>query len=49
MWAAEGRNKDTLGRFFDQLGAERAAALTHVSCGGAECIHAVLRDRARPR
>ncbi|UQX09537.1 ISL3 family transposase [Candidatus Mycobacterium methanotrophicum] len=46
VWAAEGRNKDTLGRFFDQLGAERAAALTHVSCDGAEWIHAVLRDRA---
>ncbi len=46
VWAAEGRNKDTLARFFDQLGADRAAALTHVSCDGAEWIHAVLRDRA---
>ncbi|EUA44361.1 transposase family protein [Mycobacterium xenopi 3993] len=46
VWAAEGRNKDTLGRFFDQLGAERAAALTHVSCDGAEWIHAVLAERA---
>ena len=46
VWAAEGRNQDTLGRFFDQLGAQRAAALTHVSCDGAEWIHAVLRDRA---
>lgn len=46
VWAAEGRNKDTLGRFFDELGAERAAALTHVSCDGAEWIHAVVTERA---
>ena len=46
VWAAEGRNQDTLGRFFDQLGAERAAALTHVSCDGAEWIHALVRLRA---
>ena len=46
VWAAEGRNQDTLGRFFDQLGAQRSAALTHVSCDGAEWIHTVLRARA---
>lgn len=46
VWAAEGRNKDTLGRFFDQLGDQRAAALTHVSCDGAEWIHAVVTERA---
>lgn len=46
VWAAEGRNKDTLGRFFDQLGAERAAALTHVSCDGAEWIHTVVAANA---
>ncbi|UQX12748.1 ISL3 family transposase [Candidatus Mycobacterium methanotrophicum] len=46
VWAAEGRNQDTLGRFFDQLGAQRCAALTHVSCDGAEWIHAALRARA---
>jgi transposase len=46
VWAAPGRNQDTLSRFFDTLGAERAAALTHVSCDGAEWIHAVLRARA---
>jgi transposase len=39
VWAAEGRNKDTLARFFDELGAGRAAALTHVSCDGADWIH----------
>jgi transposase len=46
VWAAEGRNQDTLGRFFDQLGAERARLLTHVSCDGAEWIHALVRLRA---
>ena len=46
VWAAEGRNKDTLTRFFDELGVERAASLTHVSCDGAEWIHAVVTERA---
>lgn len=46
VWAAEGRNQDTLTRFFADLGAERAALLTHVSCDGAEWIHAVVRQRA---
>jgi transposase len=44
--AAEGRNQDTLGAFFDQLGADRGGRLTHVSCDGAEWIHAVVRARA---
>ena len=46
VWAAEGRNQETLGRFFDELGAERATLLTHVSCDGAEWIHAVVREKA---
>ena len=46
MWAGEGRNQDTLGRFFDELGAGRATRLTHVSCDGAEWIHALVRARA---
>ncbi|UQX12043.1 transposase [Candidatus Mycobacterium methanotrophicum] len=45
VWAGEGRNQDTLGKFFDQLGAQRCAALTRVSCDGAEWIHTVLRAR----
>jgi transposase len=40
------RTKETLGPFFDDLGAERAAALTHVSADGAESIHAVVAARA---
>ncbi|WP_167470621.1 transposase [Mycobacterium innocens] len=35
-----------LGRFFDQLGTQRCALLTHVSCDAAEWIHAVVRARA---
>lgn len=46
VWAAEGRNKDTLSRFFNDLGAGRAAALTHVSCDGAEWIHTVVAANA---
>jgi transposase len=47
VWAAEGRDKATLTRFFDELGEQRSAQLTHVSCDGAEWIHAVVRTRAR--
>lgn len=46
VWAAEGRNKQTLGRFFDQLGDQRTKMLTHVSCDGAQWIHAVVAERA---
>lgn len=46
VWAAEGRNKDTLARFFDELGAARAALLTHASCDGAQWIHTVVTARA---
>jgi transposase len=46
VWAKEGRNQETLGKFFDQLGAERAGLLTHVSCDGAEWIHALVRERS---
>jgi transposase len=46
VWAQEGRNQETLGAFFDELGDERAKLLTHVSCDGAEWIHGVVRERA---
>lgn len=46
VWAREGRNAATLNAFFDDLGAERAAQLTHVSADGAEWIHTVVGDRA---
>jgi transposase len=46
VWAKEGRNQETLGKFFDELGAERARLLTHVSCDGAEWIHFLVGERA---
>ena len=46
VWAAEGRNADTVGKFFDALGPARAGALTHVSADGAAWIHTVVRARA---
>ena len=45
VWAAPGREKATLGRFFDALGAERCAAITHVSADGADWISAVVAAR----
>jgi transposase len=39
VWAAEGRNSETILKFFHALGAERAKELTHVSADGAEWIH----------
>jgi transposase len=38
VWAAEGRSKKVVERFFDQLGPQRCAQLTHVSSDGAEWI-----------
>ncbi|QNK79704.1 ISL3 family transposase [Nakamurella sp. PAMC28650] len=46
VWAAPGRNSDTLHRFFDELGPDRAAALTHVSADGAQWIHDTVTVRA---
>jgi transposase len=46
VWAAEGRNTQTLLRFFDALGAERAGQLTHVSADGADWIHTVVAEKA---
>jgi transposase len=47
VWAAEGRDKETLAGFFTELGAQRSAELTHVSADGAEWIHAVVREHAK--
>jgi len=46
VWAGKGRDAATLRAFFDALGAERAAQLTHVSADGAEWIHTVVAERA---
>jgi transposase len=42
VWAAEGRDTHTLGRFFDALGAERAAEITHVSADMGPWVHKAL-------
>jgi len=45
IWAAPGRDEATLRRFFDALGAERAAQITHVSADAAEWIATVVAER----
>jgi transposase len=46
VWAGKDRNSQTLQRFFDDLGPDRAKALTHVSADGAEWIHDTVARRA---
>ena len=46
VWAGKGANQDTLRSFFDALGPQRCARLTHVSCDGAEWMHDVVTERA---
>lgn len=46
IWAAKGRSKETVNRFFDALGEERATALQFVTCDGAEWIRTVVAERA---
>ena len=45
VWAAPGRDEATLRRFFDALGAERAAQITHVSADAADWIATVVAER----
>jgi transposase len=45
VWAREGRDERTLWRFFDELGPERCAALTHVSADAASWIANVVAVR----
>jgi len=45
VWAAPGRDKATLERFFDALGEERCKLITHVSADGADWISAVVAAR----
>lgn len=46
VWAGPGRNDTALEVFFDELGAERAALLTHVSADMADWIARVVAKRA---
>jgi len=45
VWAAAGRDQATLRRFFDILGEDRCAQLTHVSADAAEWIADVVAER----
>ena len=45
VWAAPGRNDRTLEQFFDLLGEERAAQITHVSADAADWIERVVTAR----
>ena len=46
VWAGPGRNDAALHVFFDELGPERAALLTHVSADMADWIARVVAERA---
>lgn len=45
VWAAPGRDRATLNGFFDALGPERSALITHVSADAAEWISDVVTKR----
>ena len=45
VWAAPGRDEDSLRAFFDLLGEERSRRLTHVSADAAKWISVVVAER----
>lgn len=45
VWAAPGRDSATLGEFFDLLGPQRCAQITHVSADGADFIDSIVAAR----
>lgn len=45
VWAAAGRDKETLGTFFDALGVERAKQIKLVSADAAEWISTVVAEK----
>lgn len=45
VWAAPGRDRDTLRGFFDELGPERSAQITHISSDTADWIAEVTAER----
>ena len=42
VWAAPGRNSATVREFFDLLGPDRCAQITHVSADGADFIDTIV-------
>jgi len=45
VWAAPGRTSATVREFFDLLGPERCAQITHVSADGADFIDSIVAAR----
>lgn len=45
VWAAPGRSSATVGEFFDLLGEDRCAQITHVSADGADFIDTIVAAR----
>ena len=45
VWAAPGRTSATVGEFFDLLGEDRCAEITHVSADGADFIETIVAAR----
>jgi len=45
VWAAPGRDKATVAAFFDELGPDRCALISHVSADGATFIADVVADK----
>lgn len=45
VWAAPGRTSATVGEFFDLLGEDRCAQITHVSADGADFIDTIVAHR----
>lgn len=45
VWAAPGRDRATVARFFEALGPQRAAQITHVSADAADWITEVVAQR----
>lgn len=45
VWAAPGRDRATMRTFFDQLGPERSAAISHVSADQADWIAEIVAER----
>jgi transposase len=45
VWAAPGRSSATVAEFFDLLGEERCAQITHVSADGADFIDTIVASR----
>lgn len=45
VWAAPGRSSATVNQFFDLLGPERCAQITHVSADGADFIDTIVAEK----